>query len=339
MLVGMAGNERPPPKPGAPARDWRDRRADERERTTGEVEGLADEREHQADEREAIADDREQQADQRERHANERERQADARQRRMDQLGSSVADRRRAGLEAIERARVLVADTAQRLNRREAAISREVASDDRSQSEVNRASARSAQEEAGQLPDPRGPVERAEDLRRRLLAAAGSLARAEEEVAQIHDDLAERDPDRSGEYRRVAGEAREIARKAEEVSQLFSRSEEPQVLLPGLRRRAGQGQRSLVSEFAGAEQRPAGLPYQVADDSPVPRGTVKTRAGRQGRRPAARRSQDDSAELGIRRYHIHGRLPGPIRVAPAEAVCLPAALCAVVWTRPALACP
>ena len=134
----------------------------------------------------------------------------------------SVADRRRAGLEAIERARVLMSDTAERLNRREAAMHREVASDDRDQSEIDRATARSAREQAGQLPDPRGPVERAEVLRRHLLAVAGSLARAEEEVAEIHDELADRDPDRSGEYRRVADEAREIARKATEVSQLFS---------------------------------------------------------------------------------------------------------------------
>ena len=140
----------------------------------------------------------------------------------MAGLESSVADRRRTALEAIERARVLTAETAERLNRREAAMNREVASDDRSQSEINRATARSAQEQAGQLPDPRGPVERAEVLRRHLLATAGSLARAEEEVARIHEELADRDPDRSAEYRRVADEARELASRAAEVRQLFS---------------------------------------------------------------------------------------------------------------------
>jgi len=101
-------------------------------------------------------------------------------------------------------------------------MNREVASDDRSQSEINRATARSAQEPAGLLPDPRGPVERAEVLRRHLLAIAGSLARAEEEVARIHEELADRDPDRSAEYRRVADEARELANRAAEVRQLLS---------------------------------------------------------------------------------------------------------------------
>jgi hypothetical protein len=218
----MAGNKGPPAQPGTPAPDWRERLADERERRTDEAEAIADERERRADERETIADDRERTADERERHADERERKADTRQKRMDELGSSVADRRRAGLEAIERARVLMADTAERLNRREAAMNREAASDDRGQSEINRASARSAQERAGQLPDPRGPVERAEVLRRHLLAVAGSLARAEEEVAQIHDELADRDPDRSAEYRRVASEAHEVARQAADISQLLS---------------------------------------------------------------------------------------------------------------------
>jgi hypothetical protein len=218
----MAGNKGPPHQPGAPAPDWRERRAEERERKTGEVEAIADERERETDEREAIADERERQADERERHADDRERHADIRQKRMDELGSSAADRRRAGLEAIERARVLMAETAERLNRREAAINREAAGDDRGQSEINRATARSAQEQAGRLPDPRGPVERAELLRRHLLTVAGSLARAEGEVAQIHDELAERDPDRSAEYRRVADEAHEIARQAVEISQLFS---------------------------------------------------------------------------------------------------------------------
>jgi hypothetical protein len=217
----MAGNNGRPPRPGAPAPDWRERVADERERKTDEVEAIADERERKAEERETTADEREVRADERERVADEREHKADTRQQRMDALGSSVADRRRAGLEAIERARVLMSETAERLDRREAAINREAARDDRGQSEVNRATARSAQEQAGQLPDPRGLVERAEVLRRQLLTVAGSLARAEEEVAQIHDELAERDPGRSGEYRRVADEAHEIARRAVEVSQIF----------------------------------------------------------------------------------------------------------------------
>jgi hypothetical protein len=218
----MAGNNGPPPEPGAPAPDRRERQADERDRKADQAEAMADERQRAADDRDGIADERERQADVRERQAEVRERQADTRRKRMNELGSSVADRRRAGLEAIERARLLISDTAERLDRGEAAIHRGAASDGRGQSEIDRAAARSARESAGQLPDPRGPADRAEFLRRRLLAVAGSLARAEEEVAQIHEELAERDPGRSAEYRRVAGEARELARKAVEVSQLFS---------------------------------------------------------------------------------------------------------------------
>ena len=180
----MAGNNGPPPQRGVPSPDWRERRADERDHNADEVEARANERERTADEREAIANERERTADEREHHADDRERSADIREKRLDGRGMSVADRRRAGLEAIERARVLLSDTAERLNRREAAMNREVASDDRDQSEIDRATARSAQEQAGQLPDPRGPVERAEVLRRHLLAVAGSLARAEEEVAR-----------------------------------------------------------------------------------------------------------------------------------------------------------
>ena len=60
-------------EPGAPAPDWRERLADERERKADDVEAIADERERRAEERETTADEREFKADERERLADVRD--------------------------------------------------------------------------------------------------------------------------------------------------------------------------------------------------------------------------------------------------------------------------
>ena len=57
-----------------------------------------------------------------------------------------------------------------------------------------------------QVLDPSEQLERARELRERIAAWAAALARTEEEVARIHDELAARRP--GGAYRRIADAAR-----------------------------------------------------------------------------------------------------------------------------------
>lgn len=59
-------------------------------------------------------------------------------------------------------------------------------------------------------------IERARTSRVRLAGMAAELARTEDTVACIHDQLANRDPQRAAQYRRAAEDARQAATRARE---------------------------------------------------------------------------------------------------------------------------
>jgi hypothetical protein len=71
-------------------------------------------------------------------------------------------------------------------------------------------------------PDPGQQVRRAEELRKQACAVIEGLARTEEEVARIHEELAVSQPGHRDEYRRAAEHARQTARNAREALRSFT---------------------------------------------------------------------------------------------------------------------
>ena len=65
-------------------------------------------------------------------------------------------------------------------------------------------------------------IERAPVLRRYLSVAAANLATTLEELAQIHEELACRDPPQASEYRGSAEAARKAAHQVREIARQFS---------------------------------------------------------------------------------------------------------------------
>jgi multidrug resistance efflux pump len=116
----------------------------------------------------------------------------------------------------------LLALGAQRLNREEAAVRRAEARRERQQAEIDRASAETERGLAAWLPDPIQQVKRAEELRQQAFTAIEALARTEDEIARIHEELAASRPGRRDEYRRTAEQARQTARRAREALRSFT---------------------------------------------------------------------------------------------------------------------
>jgi hypothetical protein len=92
----------------------------------------------------------------------------------------------------------------------------------REQGEIDRSVAQSGRDLAGQLPDPGDLLKHAAALRRQIAVTAGDLARIEEKVARVHDELAAGRSSHSDEYRRAADKAREGALRAREIEHRFS---------------------------------------------------------------------------------------------------------------------
>jgi len=196
-----------------------------RERLADQREALADEREQRADQREALADERQRQADERERAADERERAVDERERAVDEhmrkldelakhAGSDLGSLDQRTMDAIGRARVLLALSAERLNRQEARVGRRQADRTREQAAVDRASAEGERGIKAMQRDPGQAVDRNEALRKRAREVIEDLARSADEVALSYEERAASDPGRREEYQRMAGQAREAAGKA-----------------------------------------------------------------------------------------------------------------------------
>jgi len=190
----------------------RDRAADDRQFVADQRQGLADERDRQADEREheanrreAQADERDHQADEREHEANRREAQTDERDRRADErewsldetarkVGQPPDARAQSHVEAIARARGLLALSGQRLDRQEAGAARARALQDRQQAAAGRASVAAEQDLAAWLPDPGTLIERGEAQRQRAVTAVQAFAGIQDQVARLHEELASRHP-------------------------------------------------------------------------------------------------------------------------------------------------
>ena len=207
ILACMDG-KRPTAGQGSAASDQSEAPSDERGRAPDEREARASERERLADEREALANERE-------RKAEEREQELDKRGRALG-LGVETLEQRT--LETIAR----LALNAQRLTREEAGLKRDEARRERQQAEIDRASAESERGLAARVPDPSGLVKHAEELRQQALTAIDALARTEEEIAAIYEELAASQPDRRDKYQRTAEQARQTAGKAREVSRTFT---------------------------------------------------------------------------------------------------------------------
>jgi len=180
---------------------------------------VADQRERRADEREREADRREVALDERQREIDDRERALDERGR---ELGAVVESLHQRALETVERSRVLLALSGQRVDRHEAAVRRAEAYRERQQTELSRTLAGSKREHAAALPDPSEVIERARVLRAQAVAAMESLAAKEDEIARIFEELASRRPARRDEYRRTAEQALTGARRARAVVRKFT---------------------------------------------------------------------------------------------------------------------
>jgi hypothetical protein len=62
----------------------------------------------------------------------------------------------------------------------------------------------------------------AQELRRRMAAAAAALAATEDEIARVHDALASARPGDCDELRRIAADARKAAYRARQIEHQFS---------------------------------------------------------------------------------------------------------------------
>ncbi|MHB1877303.1 MAG: hypothetical protein ACYCPF_20890, partial [Streptosporangiaceae bacterium] len=161
---------------------------------------MADERERRVDERELQADERELQADERQRKADERQRKADERERRIDDWGRrsglEVETLHQRTLEAIDRARELLALSAERLNRQEATVRRDQKGRERDQAEIDRASADARRAMSALPPDPSRPIEQATGHLERAVRALSDLAGSRDAACQAYEELAALTPDR-----------------------------------------------------------------------------------------------------------------------------------------------
>ena len=221
MVQDERKGERPDAAAAERAEAARERSADEREHQADARERQANRREAVADERERRADERERQADERERQAGERQQQVDERERRLDersrQSGLDVATLHQRTLEAIERARELLALSAKRLDRQEATALRDEAGRERDQAEIDRASADAERGIAALPPDPSRPIGQARVHLEHAQRALTDLAASRDAASRAYQELAALTPSRREEYRAAADREAAAARKAREL--------------------------------------------------------------------------------------------------------------------------
>ena len=210
----MMQGEQAAEQPGTEAAHAARRAEAARERTAGQ-------REQQANQRESTANERERRADERELHADERQQKADERERRIDdrarQSGLNVETLHQRTLEAIDRARELLALSAERLDRQEATTRRGQAGRDRDQAEVDRASAEAQRAMAALPPDPSRSMQQARVNLERAVRSLTDLADSRDAACLAFEELAALTPDRRAEYQAAADRERAAAHKAREV--------------------------------------------------------------------------------------------------------------------------
>src|SRR5215469_3674774 len=183
----------------------------------GEREVLADERERKADQREVLADERERKADQREVLADERERKADERARAVVAEVKMLQEQSRV---LIERSQALLAVSEEGIQLRGAQVTPAGGHQQPRQTEPGTA-ARSEPDAAPALLGPGTPIQRAIGLRAQLSATLGALAATEEEVARVHDVLAEQGSHNADHYRQAAAKARSRAGELRDIERHF----------------------------------------------------------------------------------------------------------------------
>jgi hypothetical protein len=193
---------------------------------TSTTDDARDDRDRAADKRDRAADEREQVADRRETVADAREQRLSAWEVRLDQRarlsGTAASTMRERSREATVRARALLAASAARLDRSEAAIRRADQSDTREQRAVDREIATAtppwlhAKGDASLM-----LTDRTVRLRTLLAAAARSLADAEDRIADHHRRLGRDHPDNSDQHLLAADNARTRAEVARETAQRF----------------------------------------------------------------------------------------------------------------------
>ena len=219
---------------GAGSLDRPGREGGEREKGLEEWEHQVAEREREADERERVANARERLADERERDADARERVADEGELRLGERSARLRQRsaellvrvrsaREQAEQAVEQAMAVLDSSRERVGRAEAALDRAYARAARERANVARAAQPGDRYPAARPLDFTGLADRVSALRERTAAAAAQLAKSEDTVARVHDELAAREP-ANPEYKRLARQAREAARWARETEQKYSSS-------------------------------------------------------------------------------------------------------------------
>jgi len=213
---GMGGEGKTAPGPRAAPLGQREALADERE-------SLADQRERKADQRQALADERESLADERERKADQREVLADERQRLLDDRTRTVAAGVRQLQEQsrvlIERSQALLAGSDESLQPHGAEATPIGGQHQPRQDETGTAA--KSDPDAAPLFGPGTPIQRAIVLRTQLAKTLGALAATEEEVARVHDALAEQGARNADRYRHAAAEARSRAGELRDMQKHF----------------------------------------------------------------------------------------------------------------------
>lgn len=174
------------------------------------------------EQRKALAARRAREAGEREKRLAERERKADERQRAAHQRQNLLAEQTRLLGLGSGSAQLHIWAT---IERSRASLAAGRPADDSQQVPDRRSAARGkgqagSTDLAGNQTPARGlgeTLERANTLRREVVAAIAAVAVTEEETARLYDDLAARRPDRAEHYRGIADAARAGARRAHEL--------------------------------------------------------------------------------------------------------------------------
>ena len=136
---------------------------------------------------------RERRQEERKTQAGQREREAQLRQHAAEVRAQAMSARERAA-QAVEAAETALDANQGLVRRAEAAVNRACASTAREQASAARSVNRGEQRPAIRQPDFADLANRVSALRKRTAAAAAQLARTEEQVVRIHDELAACEP-------------------------------------------------------------------------------------------------------------------------------------------------
>jgi len=181
-----------------------------------EREALADERDRRADQREALANERDLKADQREALADERERKLDERTRA---IAAEVKRIEKESQALIKRSQARLAGKRESVHRH-LAEARHPGGHPQPGHAGTGTAAGNEPTAAAALSAPTA-IQRAIDLRERVSITLAALAATEEEVARVHETLADQHPSDNDHFRRAAAEARSRAAQLRETGKQY----------------------------------------------------------------------------------------------------------------------